>query len=352
MSAMNQHMLNHVRSQGRCRIRTFDLAPSFAAGWFPGQRWLIAKFLHYLFLLLRFSLYSLFRAPSKPSLYFSISGGRGKWFEIPFLAVAHLCYREVYIHHHSFAYCNKTHLSMALASRVCPNQTVHIALSEHMKSSLVERYGIPPDRVLILSNVALCEKFPSAGRREGLHTLGFFGNISPEKGIHEFLETYRTLIASDPQLRAIIGGPCLTPEVSHLISTATTQYPLLEYRGPVYGPDKERFFSEIDVLLFPSKHTDEAEPVTLYEAISSGVPIIAWDQGCIREILAHGFGETVEPAADFPKAATQFVQTWRSDGVSFERLRQQLIVNFSRLLLEQQAALAMFVATLLSEPFP
>ena len=343
---MNQHMLDHVRRQGTCNTEVFNLSPSFAAAWFPGKRWLLVKFLYVMVLFFRFAFYS-FSHPNQ-SLYFSIAGGLGKWLEIPLLWIAMFCYKDIYIHHHSFSCCNRPHLSMAVTANIAPHKTTHIALCDAMKRLLVSRYGLSPDRVIVLSNIALCEKCAPSQVRQGLNTVGYFGNISLEKGVGEFLETYRTLVQWDPGLRALIGGPCMTSNVADLIEQAARELPHLKYLGPLYGGEKGRFFAEIDVLLFPSKYADEAEPLTIYEAFSSGVPVIAWGRGCIAGMIERGFGKTVHSASAFSGEAVATIQEWKREEVVYQQGREALSRQFETLVLQEKSVLESFLAEVVS----
>jgi glycosyltransferase involved in cell wall biosynthesis len=64
----------------------------------------------------------------------------------------------------------------------------------------------------------------------------------------------------------------------------------VEYVGPVYGGQKERFYRQLDVFLFPTNYANEAEPLVIYEAMRQGVHVIACDRGAIAEMLSNGAG--------------------------------------------------------------
>ena len=64
----------------------------------------------------------------------------------------------------------------------------------------------------------------------------------------------------------------------------------VEYVGPVYGGQKEQFYRQLDVFLFPTNYANEAEPLVIYEAMRQGVHVIACDRGSIAEMLRNGAG--------------------------------------------------------------
>jgi glycosyltransferase involved in cell wall biosynthesis len=81
--------------------------------------------------------------------------------------------------------------------------------------------------------------------------------------------------------------------------------------GPKYGQNKAAFFREIDVLLFPSGYVDEAEPLTILEAMMHGVPVVAYGRGAIGEIVFPGCGLVIDPAQDFVERAVAQLQVWK-----------------------------------------
>jgi glycosyltransferase involved in cell wall biosynthesis len=80
----------------------------------------------------------------------------------------------------------------------------------------------------------------------------------------------------------------------------------------VFGEKKQNFFDEVDVLVFPTKYKNEAEPLTILEAMRSGIPVIACDRGAIREILTPSTGLVVESADAFQAQAFQQIVHWLS----------------------------------------
>ena len=71
-----------------------------------------------------------------------------------------------------------------------------------------------------------------------------------------------------------------------------------DYRGRVLGPDKARFFDDIDVFVFPTRYTNEAEPLVVLEALRAGKPVIATARGCIADDLPMAAG-AVFPEHEF-----------------------------------------------------
>jgi glycosyltransferase involved in cell wall biosynthesis len=81
----------------------------------------------------------------------------------------------------------------------------------------------------------------------------------------------------------------------------------VDYRGPVYGEDKAQFYSDVDVVLFPSKM--EAQPIVLSEAFAVGKPVIAKALSCIPSLIGES-SWTVDPQADYVEFAVRLVEHW------------------------------------------
>ncbi len=78
--------------------------------------------------------------------------------------------------------------------------------------------------------------------------------------------------------------------------------------GPLYGAQKEQFYRQLDVFLFPTNYANEAEPLVIYEAMRQGVHVIACDRGSIAEMLGNGAGLAVAREEIVESAAARLAQ--------------------------------------------
>lgn len=126
------------------------------------------------------------------------------------------------------------------------------------------------------------EKTRSAGSHRPVRStpvVGYLGTIAPVKGVEDLLRahrddgrTYRLRIAGT-------GNPSL---VDYLKSTYHD--PTVEFVGRV---DSATFFRSIDLLVVPSKW-DEPFGRVVIEAYGHGVPVVAYPNGALTEIVEHG----------------------------------------------------------------
>jgi glycosyltransferase involved in cell wall biosynthesis len=257
--------------------------------------------------MLRFAI----RARRGETLYMSISGGFGQLYEVLFLLLARFHALRIFLHHHSYAYLDQRKELTKMLVYVAGSGATHIALSDGMADRLQHTY-LQAKRVVSISNaVLLLEDAGSfVSPPKALAKIGFLGNIAAEKGVFEFFAVAEKMEAIGIPVRAILAGPFQDPEIERLVRERMTRLRSVDYVGPIYGPNKEAFFREIDVLLFPTRYVNEAEPLTIHEALMHGVPVIAYGRGAIGEIVSSVCGLVIDPAQDFANRAVAQLQVW------------------------------------------
>jgi glycosyltransferase involved in cell wall biosynthesis len=267
------------------------------------------------------------------TLYMSVSGGLGQVYEVLFALLARTRRIRVFLHHHSFAYLDAPSLLTWCLVRVAGSDAVHITLSPKMAERLNGVYGAA--RVVPVSNAVFFVP-PSAATpiRSRLQTLGFLSNIAPEKGVFEFLDLCAAARDSGLPLRARLAGPFQDDETEQRVRARLVALPEVDYVGPKYGAEKDDFYAGIDVLMFPTRYVNEAEPVTLHEAMSRAVPVIAYGRGCIPEFLGPDCGLVIDPAAPFVPAALAQIETWLVDPAAFEAASQAAARRFAKTYVE------------------
>jgi glycosyltransferase involved in cell wall biosynthesis len=266
--------------------------------------------------ILRFAI----RAHRGGTLYMSISGGFGQLYEMLFLLLARLYAMRIFLHHHSYAYLDQRKVLTSVLVFAAGSDATHIALSAGMATKLQHTYQqakrvIPISNVALLIDQAIPSKFPS----HGLLKIGFIGNIAEEKGIFEFLAVAQKLEEIGVPVRAILAGTFQDSNIERLVRELLTRLRSVEYVGPKDETNKAIFFRDIDVLLFPTRYVNEAEPLTIHEAMMHGVPVIAYGRGAIGEIVSSVCGLVIGPAQDFVSHSVAQLQAWRESPQSLQQ---------------------------------
>ncbi len=254
------------------------------------------------------------RRPQGDALYLAIAGGAGITYDIAFAALGRWRGYRLFIHHHSFGYIDRRGRCAAALIAIAGANATHVCLCPTMAERLAQQYA-RVRRTLVLSNAALIAPTQERPRRRsgGHLSLGFISNLIPEKGLDIAVEVLQRLHEMESDVALIVAGPALDPGTQRFLADAGRRFGnALDYRGAVYDAAKLAFFRDVDVLLFPTRYANEAQPLVVFEAMGHGIPVIATGRGCIPEDLVAG-GMVVFPEDDFVAAAVTTVRGWLSD---------------------------------------
>ena len=70
---------------------------------------------------------------------------------------------------------------------------------------------------------------------------------------------------------------------------------MVNYWGRRYGGEKDMFWKDADIFVFPTYYHNECFPLVILEAMEQGVPVISTNEGGIPDIIDNGnSGYTVE----------------------------------------------------------
>lgn len=64
----------------------------------------------------------------------------------------------------------------------------------------------------------------------------------------------------------------------------------VKYHGLVMGKQKESLFKLANIFLFPSRYKKEVFPLSVLEALSYGLPVLAFNAGAVSEIITKEIG--------------------------------------------------------------
>jgi len=149
-----------------------------------------------------------------------------------------------------------------------------IAISEHVKETIVERLGVGPERVRVIQlGIDLERLHPSEAEREPF--LLYPANGWPHKNHARLLEAFALLKRERPELRLVLTGSGLES-----LSTA----PGVEVRGHVPRDELVRLYQTAGALVFPSLYEGFGLPPL--EAMACGCPVAVARAGALPEACA------------------------------------------------------------------
>jgi glycosyltransferase involved in cell wall biosynthesis len=259
-------------------------------------------------------------------VYFGLSGEKGQIYDTLFVGLSRLFGKKIYLHHHGYLYLNQPRWIARLLMSVAGKNAVHIVACEKMSADLKRLYPVV-ENIRIISGIAALEFWTDAVRQHNeIRSIGFLSNISPAKGINEFLAVAELAAQAKLPIRFMLAGPFQDDEISFIVRQRVAALGNLTYIGAVYGSNKQDFFDSIDVLLLPS-HT-ESEGLVIHEAMSRGVPVIAYSNGCIEQIISKHVGLRLSPSEDFVKATTDKIQEWLANPPAYQLISQASLNQF------------------------
>lgn len=253
------------------------------------------------------------------------------------------------------AHLMNAHTVAAMAGRLCGTPTVATlhGMSLHPQEISVARttgshtivvcreawsqalaVGLAPERVSLVPNgVDLATYHPmSAEPAEFRRTInvgpadllvGFVGRLAWEKGPDKFLKAAEYILQRRPDVHfAMVGTGLMEKDL-----VATIRRAGLESRIHMIGLAREphRIYPALDLLLHTSRA--DAMPLTILEAMASGVPVVAIGVGGVPEIVATGETGILVGTTEWPGIVSEYPGDW--EGVALAALA--LLSNSARL---------------------
>ncbi len=195
----------------------------------------------------------------------------------------------------------------ALADRLLASLTDRaIAVSHSTRDFLVSERSVPAERVRLIWNGAPLAEFAPAGRDRALAArrelglpedaivIGAIGRLNAQKGHTHLLDAAALLRARLPDVRTlIVGDGDLMDELRGQVARLR-----LEDRVVFAGhrTDVPDLLAALDVFCISSLY--EGTPLTLFEAMAAGRPIVSTAVDGCREILEDGVSGLLVPPAD------------------------------------------------------
>lgn len=263
------------------------------------------------------------------ALYLPLSGGLRQLVDVCFAGISLLCGLRVFLHHHSFGYINHQPFYARLVLRLL-RKSVHIVLCEQMGDLLCSQYSIPTENIRVISNAAFLNDANHPSRvadHKGKFVLGFLSNITAAKGCFDFIELVEAASANGLDVEGLMAGP-VQAEIKEVFNQAIQNVACIKHVGAVYGEDKSQFFAEIDVLVFPTRYANEAEPVTIWEAMGAGVPVISLSRGCINGIVTNDAGWVIQNPDSFVEESLEKIRYLISNDVVLRAMKKAARAEF------------------------
>lgn len=114
-----------------------------------------------------------------------------------------------------------------------------------------------------------------------LHRLLFVGRLHPQKGLPILLKAFASLPWKDKTLR-IVGDGQEKPSLEKLCVDLGIAKQVI-FKGPLFGQELLKEYHEAEIFVLSSYY--EGQPLTILEALATGLPVIATAVGANTTIL-------------------------------------------------------------------
>lgn len=308
MSRVTALVLDRLRSRGPvdATVEVADLSPGWNGG---GLRYHAAKAMRVLLAGLRLAAGA--TIPGR-RFYMPVDSGLGIVYTAALAGTARLFGYERTLHHHSFATISKPTWRMSLLTRLAGTDCMHVLLCPAMQARFQALY--PAARTAMsVSNAIFTPPVPRPRHgKSGPLRIGHLSNLCTEKGLDTLFTLLRALRSEGVDVKLVLAGPGLGRMDNALVAAGLAAFDGdVEYRGPVDDDAKAAFYRDIDVFVFPTRYRNEAQPLVLFEAMAAGVPVLAYDRGCIgSDIPRPGL---VAQDRDFIQAVLPALRLWAKD---------------------------------------
>jgi glycosyltransferase involved in cell wall biosynthesis len=194
-----------------------------------------------------------------------------------------------------------------------------VVLSEYWRRFVVETLGADPDKVVEIANGVAppARSGPRLPRPAGgAVTILFLGEIGERKGVPTLLEaTARPELADLPWKMIIAGNGDLAAyeaEARRLGIAERVTFPGWQDEASV-----ARLLEDADLLVLPSQA--ENQPISILNAMSAGLPVVASNVGAIPEMIEDRRSGILVPPRD-PAALASALRELISDPAERERM--------------------------------
>lgn len=173
--------------------------------------------------------------------------------------------------------------------------------------------GISPDaRVVVMPNhvpLPALPVDPIAPADDAPVTVLFLGVVGDRKGVFDLLPAMAQALKQAPALRLVIGGNGEV-ERARQVAASLGLADHVRFLGWISGAQKLAALESSDVYVLPSHN--EGLPVSILEAMSHGLPIIATRVGGIPELVRDGTDGCLVEAGDVQSLAAALVKLAQS----------------------------------------
>jgi len=213
-----------------------------------------------------------------------------------------------------------------------------IAVSGLTKNIIIEKYGIPPEKITVVYNAVE----PVADERESGFQKGvdekivtFLGRITMQKGPEYFVEAAGLVLKKMKNVRFVMAG---SGDLMNLMVTRVAELRISDhfhFTGFLKGNDVNQLLRMTDVFVMPS--VSEPFGIVPLEAMQFNVPVIISNQSGVAEILenaikidfwdTYAMADAIYGLLNYSSLATHFKKEGKQEVENLEWVNSASAVN-------------------------
>ena len=186
--------------------------------------------------------------------------------------------KELVLHLHGFTYYKiyqSSKLYKLLFDLISKNSKI-IVLCEKQKN---ETKLVMNKQSYVINNCLHQDSKMKVRKKNEILQICYISNISKDKGT---LELVKAIQKNSKNIKLLIAGNFLSDKDEFLELIEGSQN--ISYVGFADESVKRDILESSDIFCLPSK-LEEGSPISIIEAMSYGLPILATDKGCIKEMI-------------------------------------------------------------------
>ncbi len=163
-----------------------------------------------------------------------------------------------------------------------------ITVSNLTRQIVIEKYGIPPEKVITVHNAVEPVDRPELDgvtKHVKEKVVTFLGRVTYQKGPDYFVEAAHKVLKRDSNVRFVMAG---SGDLLNRMIRRVAQLKIatkFHFTGFLAGPEVDTMFAMSDVYVMPS--VSEPFGISPLEAMRSNVPVVISKQSGVAEVLQH-----------------------------------------------------------------
>jgi len=176
------------------------------------------------------------------------------------------------------------------------NNTDYVLVVNNTLKDMALELGVNPEKVHVTANAIDTVKFNPQNKdfpfdiqlSQNKPIILFVGNLVFQKGVKYLLEA-KKLMKCDAELVIVGDGP-----LRHELEKKADEEEIGDVLFVGARRDVDKIMPCVDLFVLPS--VSEGFPITILEALASGLPVVATNAGGVKEVMDESVGLMVEPS--------------------------------------------------------